>query len=78
MTKLTPPPDPSQEKKLSFVAFDRKDYSRKYYEQNKEKILLYQKQYYHSKRKQKKKPIFQVRTGSFWLFGVSGFVAKNT
>ena len=58
MTKLTPPPDPSQEKKMSFVAFDHKDYSRKYYEQNKEKILLYQKQYYHSKRKQKKKPIF--------------------
>ena len=39
MTKLTPPPDPSQEKKLSFLAFDRKDYSRKYYEQKRRETL---------------------------------------
>lgn len=76
MPKPPPPPDPSQEKKLSFLTFDRKEYSRNYYEQNKEKILQYQKEYYRKKRKPKRKPLFEVRTGSFWLFGISGLVAK--
>jgi hypothetical protein len=55
------------------VTFDRKEYSRKYYEQEKEKILQYQKEYYRKKRKPKQKPLFEVRTGSFFLFGISAF-----
>ena len=62
---------------LSYVAFDRKEYSRKYYEQNKAKILQYQKDYYRKKRKPKQKPHFEIRQGKFVLFGVSGLVAVN-
>ena len=41
------PPKPP----LSLTCFDRKQYSKQYYEQNKQKILQYQKEYYKSKRK---------------------------
>jgi hypothetical protein len=63
--------------RLSYVAFDRKQYSRKYYELNREKILLYQKQYYRKTRKPRQKPHFEIRHGKFVLFGVSGLVVVN-
>ena len=51
------------------TCFDRREYSKKYYAQNKERILQYQKDYYRKKRKPKPKAKFEVRHGSFWLFG---------
>lgn len=51
------------------VNFNRKAYSREYYAKNKAKILEYQKQYYRKNRKPRGKPVFEIKHGSFWLFG---------
>ena len=48
--------------------FDRKQYSKEYYEKNKDKILQYQRDYYRKKRKSKQKPFFEIRHGTFTLF----------
>ena len=53
---------------LSLTCFDRKQYSKQYYEQNKQKILQYQKEYYKSKRKPKPKSKFEIRYGKFVIF----------
>ena len=60
--------DTQKPAKTQPVAFDRKQYSRDYYEKNKEKILQYQKEYYRKKRKPKQKPVFTIRHGTFTLF----------
>jgi hypothetical protein len=49
--------------------FDRKQYSKEYYEKNKDKILQYQRDYYRKKRKPKQKPFFEIRHGTFTLLG---------
>jgi hypothetical protein len=75
---MPPPVTPPQPQPLSFKCFDRKQYSKQYYAQNKERILQYQKEYYHKKRKPKQKPHFEVRHGSYWLFGKKWGILSTT
>jgi len=55
----------------NLVLFDRKKYSKQYYEQHKSRILQYQREYYLKRKKPKQKPHFEVRTGRFLLFDES-------
>ena len=55
----------------NIVVFDRKKYSKQYYEQHKQRILQYQREYYRKRKKPKQKAYFVVRTGRFVLFDES-------
>eukprot|EP01043_Picozoa_sp_COSAG02_P027187 COSAG02_NODE_1592_length_11779_cov_5.589640_1_plen_75_part_00 len=50
------------------ATFNRKQYSKQYYEDNKEKILEYQRQYYRKNRKPKPKPHFEIIHKKVTLF----------
>ena len=72
------PPPATAPLPLSYKCFDRKQYSKQYYAENKERILQYQKEYYHKNRKPKQKPHFEVRHGSYWLFGKKWGILSST
>ena len=55
----------------NLIVFDRKKYSKQYYEQHKERILQYQREYYRKRKKPARKTYFAVHTGRFLLFDES-------